>query len=273
MKLTKTIGLMGVFIFWVYVLTFGCAGQEIKQSSIPQLSQYQTIYPLYELLTQAANSVYRIYTLTIVKFDEDGETRELEILGNAFAIDNYRLLTAYHVVSQDEYYVDIGFGGIRVFIDPENKVKEESQLILDDGSLVLANVIYKDKELDFAVLEVKDRMSLPIYSIGDSDDFHVLDQAFIIANTGRGEGMKAGHIMQLDFIEYEKIYKQSKCNEDMFGLSLPIKHGDSGAPIFLICGNRLEVGGLVSLGDIQGTGYGIKINSIMDRFKIWQNER
>ena len=98
------------------------------------------------------------------------------------------------------------------------------------------------------------------------------DRVFIITNVGMGVGIKSGHIMQLDFIKYAELQVKER-DVHRFGVCLAIKMGDSGGPIFLIRDGEIEIGGLVTLGDLEGTGYGIKINAIMDKFKTWQNER
>lgn len=252
-----------IIILSILILA-GCANQDIKPD-------HSACSP-HDLLTQATNSVYRVQTIMAFKTGENQKERGEVRTGNAFAVDSRRFLTAAHVVSIDEYLVHTPYGIMTIVISPEDKMKEEVWLLLGN-SRILTKVIYKDLALDFAMLEVENEMPIPAYSLGNSDNFHILDHVFIISNVGRGMSVKSGHIMQLDYVEYEELNKVKKINEDMFGLCLAIKVGDSGSPVFLIRDGRIEVGGLVSLGDMQGTGYGIKINSIMDDFRAWQNER
>jgi S1-C subfamily serine protease len=261
---------MKKLIILFILLLVGCTSQITEQD----IESHHSICPYYDLLTQAANSIYRVHTITTVKFSEDSEEQQLEALGVAFAINEHQLLTAGHVVSIDMYYVLTSYGSIAMPILPEEKVKEEIWLLSNSNPRIPAKVIYKDLDLDFAVLEVEDGMPSPVYSIGNSDSLYVLDQVFVVTNPGFGENVKAGYITQLNFIEYTETYEIDKCDKNIFGVYLAIKSGDSGAPIMLIHDGKLEVGGLVSTAiiDGQGLGFGVKINSIMDKFKDWQNE-
>ena len=261
-----------IIILFVLFLT-GCTTQGIKQ---PPVSQPQTICPLHDLLIQATNSVYRVYTITTLKpvgTQEKGE--QLTVLGNAFAINRHQLLTVKHVTSRDMYPIFTRFGTMTMYIPPDDKEKEEVWLLLDDGgSRALTKVIYRGKELDFAVLEIEDEMSFPVYSIGNFDDFQILDKIFVISNFGTGENVKTGHIVQLDYGERIEpgVYER---NNNKFTIQIPNEEGDSGAPVFLFRNNCLEVVGIIesTTTGSQGLGYAVRINSAMDEFRAWQNER
>jgi len=250
----------------------GCAIQGIKHPS-PVL-QSQTVCLLHDLLTRATDSVYQIYTTTTIKseYNKEGSTLQ-NIYGNTFAIDKHRLLTVGHAVLRDRYYVPTPFGRMTMYFSPEDVVKEETWLVLDDGSQILTKVIHKNTKLDFAILEVEEELSMPTYLIGNSDNLRILDRIFVIANIGYGEDIKTGSVMQLNYIQYTETFKVDEYNEDMFGLCVLIRSGDSGSPILLLRDGHLEVEGIVVLGDDRGSGYGVKINSVMDNFRDWQNER
>ena len=96
----------------------------------------------------------------------------------------------------------------------------------------------------------------------------------MISNFGTGQNFRAGYVAQLDLakrIEYG-IYER---NTDMFGFQMPIEDGDSGGPVFLYQAEHLEAIGIVSWTSMgsQGIGYAVRINSAMDEFRAWQNER
>ena len=217
-----------------------------------------------------------IHTTTTLKPPEgqEGEGQKTSILGNAFAISKRRFLTANHLAVIDSYPpVYTSRGSFTVFITSEEKLKEESWLVLDNGSRIPAKIIYNDEELDFAILETKDDMPAPAYSIGDSDNFHLLDQIFMISDTWLGQYIKPGYIMQLNFVEKDKDLKITDCNNDMFGIYLSCQEGNSGSPLFMMQDDQIKVVGLVCRGNLIDSGAGVKINSIMDSFNNWQNEK
>jgi len=255
-----------LFILFI-ILSVGCTSRYTKQDTEP----YQNLCPLHELLVQAADSVYQIHTITTFKSSngENLKEQEKDVMGMAFGINKHQLLTVAHAISIDSYNIYTPFGVLTIYISPEDKIKEEVWLLSANNPRIPAKVIYKDKELDFAVLEVEYEIPSPVYSIGNSDDFHILDQVFMISNEDTGKNIKCGHIMNLNYMSRE----MNEPDTDRFGLYLGIKSGASGSPILLIRDNRLEVGGLVILGDLRLSGYAIKINSIMDIFRVWQNER
>ena len=257
-----------IVIFALFLI--GCVKPKVKHPINP-------INPIHAhyLLAQAAKSVYMIHTTVTLKPSEgqEGEGQTTSIIGNAFAISKRRFLTANHLAVINSYPVYTPMGSFTVFITPEEKLKEESWLVLDDGHRTLAKVIYNDEDLDFAILETKDDMSAPAYSIGNSDNFHLLDQIFMISDTWSGQYIKPGYIMQLNFVEKDKDLKITDCNNDMFGIYLSCQEGNSGSPLFMVQDDQIKVVGLVSLGNLIDSGAGVKINSIMDSFNNWQNEK
>lgn len=254
-----------LIIILFILFSTGCINQDIKPNF--------NIYPSHELLTQAVKNVYRVYAVATIKSDINGEDWQNGRVGTAFAIDRWRLLTVNHLLDVDKCTTCTPFGTVTVVISSEKIIKKEIWLLLNDGSRIPAKVVYKNSELDFAVLKTESKIPFPTYSVGDSDNLRMLDRVFIVSNVGYGKCVKPGYVMQLDFIEYIETGEIDKRDSNKFGLCLAIKMGDSGAPVLLARNGKLEVVGIVSSGDSQGTGYGIKINSIMDRFKTWQNER
>ncbi|MGB2828562.1 MAG: serine protease [Dehalococcoidales bacterium] len=254
-----------IIILFVF-FSVGCASHNVKQDKT---------HCFHELLTQAAKSVYTIYTAATLKPSEgqEGEGQTSSIIGNAFAIGKRRLLTANHLAVIDNYIVYTPYGVMALPITSEDKLKEESWLILDNGSRIPAKVIYNDGELDFAILETKDDISIPVYSIGNSDEFSLLDQIFMISNMASGQCIKPGYIMQLSSVIKDEDLKITEYNNDMFGIYLSCQQGNSGSPLFIMQDNQLKIVGLVSLGNLIDSGVGVKINSIMDSFNNWQNEK
>lgn len=80
--------------------------------------------------------------------------------------------------------------------------------------------------------------------------------------------------MSLDYIPcFIQEFDLGISQEDLVGLYMSIKNGDSGSPIFIINDSEISVIGIVLLSDGNGTGYIRKIDTIIDDFRSWQNER
>jgi len=214
-------------------------------------------------------TIYQIYTSTTLK--ENDNALPL-VTGRAFAINQHQLLTAGHVVKQDCYYVSSPFGNIAIDITEEEK-KEEKSWIIIDGKEIPVTVTYKNKDLDFAVLETNQPIKMPLYTIGKSDQYNILDPVFFVGNN-QIKYIKSGHIMSLDYIPcFIQEFDLGISQEDLVGLYMSIKNGDSGSPIFIINDSEISVIGIVLLSDGNGTGYIRKIDAIIDDFRSWQNER
>jgi S1-C subfamily serine protease len=220
-----------------------------------------------EVLGEVAKSVYRIETSTSFRVGEDVST--LKAVGMAFSLDNKHLLTAKHVTSIDTYQVQTPFGLMNLPISPENKVEETTSLVFDDGSRVPAGVIYRDDELDFALLEVKSGVNPPAYAVGNSDDFRVANAIILPSNFQTGLNIRMGYLTQLDFVRYGQEGEVTEKYEHIFGISAVVSEGDSGSPVLMVRDGKLELGGVVSFIVLpaRGLGYGLKINPIMERLK------
>ena len=220
-----------------------------------------------EVLDEVAKSVYRIETST--SFRVGAEVSTLKAVGMAFSLDHKHLLTAKHVTSIDTYQVQTPFGLMNLPISPENKVEETTSLVFDDGSRVPTGVIYRDDELDFALLEVKSGVNSPVYAIGNSDDFRVANAIILPSNFQTGLNIRMGYLTQLNFVRYGQEGEVTEKYEHIFGISAVVSEGDSGSPVLFVRDGKLELGGVVSFIVLpaRGLGYGLKINPIMERLK------
>ena len=226
-------------------------------------------------LAMVAKSVYRIETVTI--FQVGDELSTLKVVGMGFSVDNKHLLTAKHVTSIDNYQVQTPFGIMIFPLSQEDKVKETTSLVFDNGFRDPVKVIYRDDDLDFAVLETEKGVTPPGYSIGNSDDFQVMNVVIVPANFQTGLSIRLGYVTQLDFIQYGEQGEVAKRSEHIFGISAVVSEGDSGSPILFLRDGKIELGGLVSFIVLpaRGLGYGLKINSIVEKLgsdnenRIW----
>jgi S1-C subfamily serine protease len=220
-----------------------------------------------EVLDEVAKSVYRIETATTFKVGDDVST--LKAVGMAFSLDNKHLLTAKHVTSIDTYQVQTPFGLMNLPISPEDKLEQATSLVFDDGSRVPAGVIYRDDDLDFALLEVKTGVNPPVYAIGDSDHFRVANAIILPSNFQTGLNIRMGYVTQLDFVRYGQEGEVTEKYEHIFGISAVVSEGDSGSPVLFVRDGKLELGGVVSFIVLpaRGLGYGLKINPIIERLK------
>lgn len=226
-----------------------------------------------EVLSRVIRSIYRIETSTRFKVEKSIST--LKIVGMAFSFDENHLLTAGHVTSIDTYQVVTPFGLMSLSISPEDKIEETTCLVFDDGSRVPVKVIYRDKEMDFAVLEAEKKVNPPCYPIGNSDDFRIANLVILPANFQTGLNIRIGYITQLDFIRYGPKGEVAEKNKNIFGVSTVVSGGDSGAPMLLLRDGKIELGGIVTFIVLpaRGLGYGLKITPIIERLKSQKEDQ
>lgn len=136
-------------------------------------------------------------------------------------------------------------------------------------------VVYRDTELDFAVLAAEKEVRPPPYAIGNSDDFKIVSQVILPANFQTGLSIRLGYITQLDFVRYGPNGEVAAQNDNIFGISAVVSEGDSGSPILLIRDGKVELGGLVSFIVLpaRGLGYGLKINPILKKLKAEKTQK
>src|SRR4030067_228641 len=166
-------------------------------------------------------------------------------------------------------------GPIELPIPDDQKLEEETFIILDDGSRIKAQVVYSDGEKDFALLRAEKKIHHFPFTIGNSDDFKIGNFVFLFGNFQTGLNIRAGYVTQLNFVRYGARGEVSSINENLFGISAVTVEGDSGAPIFLLRDGRFELGGMVTFLVLQarGLGFGVKINSIMDQINRYLKEK
>lgn len=259
--------------FFCLALIVGCTPQLKGGMDGEYDSSHIYMDSIDKTLAKVAKSVYRIETVTI--FQVGDELSTLKVAGMGFSLDNRHLLTAKHVTSIENYQVQTPFGVMVFPLPQEDKIRETTSLVFDNGSRDPVKVIYRDKDLDFAVLETEKGVTPPGYPIGDSNDFQVMNEVIVPANFQTGLSIRLGYVTQLDFIQYGEKGEVAKRTENIFGISAVVSEGDSGSPILFLRDGKIELGGLVSFIVLpaRGLGYGLKINPIVEKLRSENESR
>ena len=271
MKKSSIILLIMVILF-VAVLLSGCSSFIGKVS----LRQYENspihIDPKKKELELIASDVFRIQTSLKFRLGELIPT--VSAIGLATSLDQYHLLTACHVVKIKSFQMITPLGPIEFQIPDDQKLEEETFIVLDDGSRIKSQVVYSDEEKDFALLKAEKRIHHFPFEIGNSDDFKIGNFVFLLGNFQTGLNIRTGYVTQLNFVRYGAGGEVSSINESLFGISAVTVEGDSGAPIFLLRDGRFELGGMVTflVPLARGLGFGIKINSITSQINKYLKE-
>ena len=260
---------MEAFLYVVVPSLFiaGCTPYFVAGMDDQYDSSHIYVDSIDKALEEAVKSVYRIETSTTFRAGNDLST--LKAVGMAFSLDEQHLLTAKHVTSIDSFLVQTPLGLMRLPIPPEAKVEETTSLVFDDGSRIPVSVIYRDQDMDFAVLEAEKGLSPPSYPIGNSKDFKIVNMVILPANFQTGLNIRVGYVTQLDFIRYGPKGEIAEKNDDIFGISAVVSEGDSGSPILFLRDGKFELGGIITFIVLpaRGLGYGLKINSIMEKLQ------
>ncbi|OGP93603.1 MAG: hypothetical protein A2157_03700 [Deltaproteobacteria bacterium RBG_16_47_11] len=260
-------------ILFFAVLLSGCSSLMRKAS----FHQYENspihIDPKKKEIDLISSDVFRIQTS--VKFQLGELTPTVSAIGLATSLDQYHLLTTRHVVKIKSFQMITSLGPIELQIPDDQKLEEETFIILDDGSRIKSQVVYSDEEKDFALLRAEKKIYHFSFAIGNSDDFKVGNFVFLFGNFQTGLNVRTGYVTQLNFVRYGAKGEVSSINESLFGVSAVTVEGDSGAPIFLLRDGRLELGGVVTflVPQARGLGFGIKINSIMAQINRYLKEK
>jgi hypothetical protein len=158
---------------------------------------------------------------------------------------------------------------MKVTIAPEDKTKEVTSMVLDDGSRQPLRVAYRDGEMDFAVLESGKPLTPPNYSIGNAADFRVANTVILASNFQTGLNIRIGRVTQIDFVRYGSKGELAEKKDEIFGISTVVSEGDSGSPILFLRDGKLELGGITSFIVLpaRGLGYGLKITPVIEKLK------
>ncbi len=230
------------------------------------------IDPKRKELDLIASNVFRIQTF--LKFKLEESTPSVSAIGLATSLDEYHLLTTRHVVRIKSFQAITPLGVIEFQIPDDQKLQEETFIILDDGSRIKLQVVYSDEENDFALLRAEKKIHHYHFAIGNSDDFKIGNFVFLFGNFQTGLNIRTGYVTQLNFVRYGAEGEVSNTNESLFGISAVTVEGDSGAPIFLLRDGRFELGGIVTflVPQARGLGFGVKVNDIMAQIDRYLKE-
>jgi S1-C subfamily serine protease len=230
------------------------------------------IDPKKKELDLIAPNVFRIQTF--LKFKLEESTPTVSAIGLATSLDHDYLLTTRHVVKIKSFQAITPLGPIEFQIPEDQKLEEETFIILDDGSRIKSRVVYSDEENDFALLMAEKKIHHFPFAIANSDDFKIGNFVFLFGNFQTGLNIRTGYVTQLNFVRYGAEGEVSNINESLFGISAVTVEGDSGAPIFLLRDGRFELGGIVTflVPQARGLGFGVKINPIVAQINKYLKE-
>ena len=264
--------LTGLTLILFFVVLSGCS-PFISNVSLRQYDNSPIhIDPKKKELELIASNVFRIQTSLKFKLGELIPT--VSAIGLATSLDAYHLLTARHVVKIKSFQMITPLGPIEFQIPDDQKLEEETYIILNDGSRIKLQIVYSDEEKDFALLRAEKKIDHFPFTIGNSDDLKIGNFVFLFGNFQTGLNIRTGYITQLNFVRYGARGEISTINENLFGISAVTVEGDSGGPIFLLRNGRFELGGIATflVPQARGVGFGVKINPIIDEVNTYLKE-
>ncbi len=268
----KSSGISPIAILVLAVWLSGCSTVTRNASFRPYDNSPDLIDPREKELDLIASDVFRIQTY--LKFRLEESTPTVNAIGLATSLDEYHLLTTRHVVRIESFQVITPLGPIEFQIPDDQKLEEETFIILDDGSRIKLRVVYSDEERDFALLRAEKKINHFPFALGNSDDFKIGNFVFLFGNFQTGLNVRTGYVTQVNFVRYGAEGEVSNINENLFGISAVTVEGDSGAPVFLLKNGRFVLGGVVTflVPQARGLGFAIKINSIIARINKYLEE-
>ncbi len=110
----------------------GCSSLIDKVSLRPYENSPIHIDPKKKELELIASNVFRIQTLLTFKMGDFTPT--VGAIGLATSLDQYHLLTPRHVVKINSFQMVTPLGPVELQIPDDQKLEEETFIILDDGS-------------------------------------------------------------------------------------------------------------------------------------------
>jgi hypothetical protein len=268
----KKSSLILVIVFLLLAVLSGCSPLISKASLRLYENSPIHIDPSKKELELIASNVFRIQTFLTFRMGDFTPT--VGAIGLATSLDQHHLLTTRHVVKINSFQMVTPLGPVELQIPDDQKLEEETFIILEDGSRIGLQVVYSDEEKDFALLKADGNIHHFPLTIGNSNDLKIGNFVFLFGNFQTGLNIRTGYVTQLNFVRYGTRGEISNINENLFGISAVTVEGDSGAPIFLLRDGRFELGGMVTflVPQARGLGFGVKINSIMDQINKYLKE-
>jgi hypothetical protein len=250
----------------------GCSSLISKVSLRPYENSPIHIDPKKKELELISSNVFRIQTFLTFRMGDFTPT--VGAIGLATSLDQHHLLTTRHVVKIKSFQMVTPLGPVELEIPDDEKLEEETFIILDDGSRIKLQVVYSDEKNDFALLRAEKNIQHFPFTVGNSDDLKIGNFVFLFGNFQTGLNIRTGYVTQLNFVRYGAGGEISNINGNLFGISAVTVEGDSGAPIFLLRDGRFELGGMVTflVPQARGLGFGVKINSIMHSINKYLKE-
>lgn len=190
---------------------------------------------------------------------DDNEERNTSGSGTIISSSGL-ILTNYHVIKDsNKYYCEIGITN-DISKEPEYIYYADTNITTENGQ-----VTFIDKELDVALLQIVstvDGYELPskfpaITSIGSSDALNINDKVFVAGYPSYGANT----------ITYTDGVVSGRAGDDLIKTSAKIDFGNSGGAVFNESGEYVGIPTLIYEGGLEGLGYIVGIDSVLELLK------
>lgn len=191
---------------------------------------------------------------------DDNEVRNSSGSGTILT-ESGLILTNYHVIEDsDEYYCEIGVTN-DLSKEPEYIYYADYVITTEEGEITMV-----DEELDIAFLQIVaavEGYQLPtkfpaISTIGSSDSLNINDQVFVAGYPSYGANT----------ITYTDGVVSGRVGDDLIKTSAKIDFGNSGGAVFNEKGEYVGIPTLIYEGGLEGLGYIVGIDSVLDLLQV-----
>ncbi len=171
------------------------------------------------------------------------------------------ILTNYHVIEDsNEYYCEVGVTN-DLSKEPEYIYYADYVITTEEGEVTMV-----DEELDIAFLQIVGAVEgyqLPtkfpaVTTIGSSDALNINDQVFVAGYPSYGANT----------ITYTDGVVSGRVGDDLIKTSAKIDFGNSGGAVFNEKGEYVGIPTLIYEGGLEGLGYIVGIDSVLDLLQV-----
>ena len=251
------------------VFLMGCA---MLPNSVRFDNQYDygTSMVVHHDLASLKSSIATFETVTHFVNEEDPKIKsEHKMIGMGTVVNGKYILTVEHVVGVDGYYLRGPFGRMKM---PGWTVEKRVTTLLAHGERVPLKVLYRNKKLDLALMELPEGITATSFpgKLGDSDDLYVGNFIYLVGNPALGGlNVRQGIVSALQ--APAGVSEVNSVAEHTFMISNGLVSGDSGTPVVAIRDGKYEIVGLAQgvFYSSNKLGWAIRINLAKEEMKEW----
>jgi serine protease Do len=157
--------------------------------------------------------------------------------------------------------------GTGFVIDPDGYVVTNEHVVRDADELIVrlsdereyeADVVGRDRKLDLALLKLRGASSLPVASLGSSEDLRVGESVVAVGNP-----YGLGHTVTLGIVSAKARAIGAGPYDDFIQTDASINPGNSGGPLFNSKGEVVGINAAIRAG-ANGIGFAIPVSSLRD---------